>query len=135
MIDRRTSLVAVLGSILAISGCLERISNGDTEGVRILSIRIFNEDETDHDVTVAVVDDDGAETYTATQPIEAENMTTLENPVDDPGNYTLKVTINDESVEHSISHNLDPRDKCARATIRLVKTDQIHFDATGYTEC
>lgn len=133
MIRRRDLFFVAAGVSVLTAGCFERTSREDR--VSLLSIRLFNEDETVHDLEFAIANRDGETVFTEQYRLDPNSLTVIDEPVAERGTYRLAVTVGEETSRHAIADSVESGDACARATIRVVSERRVHFEAIGYETC
>lgn len=131
--DRRRFLQASLPTLAVIAaGC--SFQQERTTALSIVEIEIENLTSEDVRFTVEVFTESKT-VFESSQLVTANGAIVIEQPVDDPGNYSLRITASEQTATQDVSLFADEGDSCVLPVVRLDQAGHLHIEGRGYSNC
>lgn len=114
------------------AGC----SSQQDQSTELSIVEIEIENLATEDVTFTVdVRSEGQTVYESSQFVSANAAVVIEQPVDEPGDYTLEITTPEQTATQSLSLFADEGDSCVLPVVRLDQDGVLHIEGRGYSRC
>jgi len=130
---RRRFLQALLPALMVTgAGC--SFSQEQTPSLSIVDIEIEN--LTSDDVTFTVeVFTESQTVFESSQFVSAKDAVVIEQPVNEPADYSLKITTSEQTATQDLSLFADKGDSCVLPVVRLDLGGHLHIEGKGYSNC
>lgn len=130
---RRRFLQASLPALAVIgAGC--SFQQEQTPSLSIVDIEIEN--LTSEDVTFAVsVFTDSETVFESRQLVGAKDAVVIEQPVGEPGDYSLEITTSEQTATQNLSLFAEKGDSCVLPVVRLETGGHLRIEGRGYSSC
>jgi hypothetical protein len=131
---KRRALLS-LGATALFGGCL---GLGESQPhPRLAWIWLQNDRDEAYDVDV-VVEADGEEVFADSYRVGTTSDTanvTVDNPVDEPGNYVVRATMDDETREVALADYVDDDERCVGVRFSLLNNGSVTYWTKSMQQC
>lgn len=133
MRSRRQFLTFTPLAIVSIAG---RVSPSTTEDnvIAIDPLSIQNEDDSPHELELEITEEDEI-VFQDTLAIGSESGDTVENPVDEKGDYTVTGTAAGDTVQERAAPYAEDDEECSIDGIRLSTGEELFLEIRTYNSC
>lgn len=84
---------------------------------------------------VEIIDEAETQVFAAQESVSGESAVVIDQPVADPGQYTVTIRTNEETLVQDLSLFAEPGDACVIAVARLDEAERLRIEGTGYEDC
>lgn len=106
-----------------------------SSGLIIETLELENLTSRDAIFDVAIVDESETTVFETEKPVAGKSAVALDQLVNEPGQYTISLEADGQSLTQEISLFAEEGDSCVIAVGRLDQAGQLRIEGNGYTNC
>lgn len=84
---------------------------------------------------VKIVNEADTQVFEVEELVSGESAVVIDQPVEDPGQYELKVTTGGDALDQEVSMFAKKGDDCVIAVARLDEAGRLRIEGNGYEDC
>lgn len=84
---------------------------------------------------VEIIDEAETQVFTAEETVSGDSAVVIDQPVDDPGQYTVDIATDGDTLVQDLAMFAEPGDACVIAVARLDAAGRLRIEGHGYENC
>lgn len=133
MYRRRFLTISAPGVVGSIAGCSSRTDQ--PSGLVLETLELENQTNRSAVFDVEILNEAETKVFETKQRVSDDAAVALDQPVDGPGQYTLDVATDEQSLTQDLSSFAEKGESCVIVLVRLDQGERLRLEGNGYTDC